>query len=320
MKKVIVRINDNYSIDQACAGILSLYGYLSFVESFRSFQIVTFDCPSIYESNLLSKLKALSVVKNATWDAEVYAGDPMSTEASLAVDTSGSTSNNTDGETTATSNTRSLTTTGSGTMYVKVQNIGGNDFFTFSQTSGGTYSRFYNQSGFMQGGTYTFDQSDSSNNGHPFRFSATQDGTHTVGGTGDLTAGVSVTGTPGTNGQTVLTVSSTTPSIIYYYCATHAGMGRYTSTPDRYGTVNIHDYWHLDRVTKQDRQYLNRQFSQSTNGSGDGVDIYILDSGVRGASRPTGNNAALHPELYDPDFVTDLNGTAEQQNLSLIHI
>ena len=89
-------------------------------------------------------------------------------------------------------------------------------------------------------------------------------------------------------------------------------MGKFNDT--RYGTINIHDYWHLDRITKQDRQYLNRQFSQTSNGSGDGVDLYIIDSGVRGASRPTGNNAALHPELYDPDFVSDLNGTAEQQN------
>ena len=82
----------------------------------------------------------------------------------------------------------------------------------------------------------------------------------------------------------------------------------------RFGTVSIHDYWHLDRITKQDRQYLNRQFSQSTNADADGVDLYVIDTGVRGASRPTGNNAALHPELYDPDFVTDLNGTAEQQD------
>ena len=315
MKKVIVRINDNYSIDQACAAILKLYGYLSFVEQFKTFQIITFDCPAAYQSNTLSQLRALNVVKNATWDAEVYAGDPMPTEASLNVDTSGSASLNDVGETTATSNTRNITTTGSGTIYVKVQNIGGSDFFVFGQTIGGSFSRYYNQLGFLQGGTYTFDQSDSSNNNHPFRFSETPDGTHTTGGTGNLSAGVSVTGTPGTDGQTVLTVSSTTPSILYYYCSTHPGMGRYSSSPlDRYGTINIHDYWHLDRITKQDRQYLNRQFSQSTNGAGDGVDIYIIDSGVRGASRPTGNNAALHPELYDPDFVTDLNGTAEQQN------
>ena len=135
----------------------------------------------------------------------------MPTEASLAVETSGSTSINTDGEGTATTNTRTLISSGTGTMYVKVQNIGGSDFFVFSQTSGGSYTRFYNQTGFTQGGTYTFDQSDSSNNGHPFRFSETPDGTHTTGGTGDLTAGVSVTGTPGTDGTTVITVSSSTP-------------------------------------------------------------------------------------------------------------
>jgi len=314
MKKVIVRVSDNYNMDQAAAAILKLYGYLTFVESFRTFQIITFNCPTRYETNTLSQLRALNVVKNASWDTEVYAGDPMPTEASLNVDTSGSASVNTVGETTATSNTRSLTTSGSGTVYVKVQNIGGSDFFVFGQSSSGSFTRYYNQTGFLQGGTYTFDQSDSSNNNHPLKFSETPDGTWTTGGTGELSTGVSYTGTPGTNGTTVLTVGSTTPSILYFYCGNHSGMGRFTSSPDRYGTINVHDYWHLDRITKQDRQYLNRQFSQSAGGYGDGVDIYIIDSGVRGASRPTGNNAALHPELYDKDFATDFNGTAEQQN------
>ena len=313
MKKVIVRVSDNYNLDQAAAAILKLYSYLSFGESFRSFSIITFECPEKYESNLITQLRALNVVKNATWDAEVYSLDPMPTEASLAVETSGSNSVNTPAEGQATTNTRFLTTTGSGTIYVKVQNIGGSNYYVFSQTQGGTYSRIYNQTGFLQGGTYTFDQSDSSNATHPLRFSETPDGTWTTGGT-ELTAGVSVTGSPGTNGATTVTISSSTPSILYYYCTQHSGMGRISSAPDRFGTINVHDYWHLDRITKQDRQYLNRQFSQTSNGSGDGVDIYIIDSGVRGASRPTGNNAALHPELYDPDFVTDLNGTAEQQN------
>ncbi len=294
MKKVIVRVSDNYNLDQAAAAILKLYSYLSFGESFRSFSIITFDCPEKYGSNLLSQLKALNVVKSATWDSEVYSLDPMPTEASLAVETSGSSNINTPASGQATSNTRSLTTTGSGTLYVKVQNFGGSNYYVFSQTQGGTYSRIYNQTGFLQGGTYTFDQSDSSNATHPLRFSETPDGTWTTGGT-ELTAGVSVTGTPGTDGATTVTISSSTPSILYYYCTQHSGMGRFTSAPDRYGTINVHDYWHLDRITKQDRQYLNRQFSQTSNGSGDGVDIYIIDSGVRGASRPTGNNAALHP-------------------------
>ena len=314
MKKVIVRVSDNYGMDSANAAILKLYGYLSFVESFRSFQIITYECPERYESNLLSQLRALSVVKNATWDKEAYAGDPMPEEATLTADTSGSISTNTEGEGTATSNTRALSTSGSGTFYVKVQNIGGSNYFVFSQSINGTYTRFYNITGILQGGTYTFDQSDSSNATHPFRFSETPDGTWTTGGTGEFSTGVTVTGTPGTDGATTITVSNSTPSILYYYCTAHSGMGLFTASPDRYGTINIHDYWHLDRITKQDRQYLNRQFSQSSGGYGDGVDIYVIDSGVRGAGRPTGNNAALHPELYDKDFATDLNGTAEQQN------
>jgi len=318
MKKVIVRISDNYSIDSATTEILKLYSYLSFKEAFRSFQIVTFECPTAYQSNVLSQLTALNVVKRATFDKEVYKALPFVEDEVLAVETSGTAEYNSGVEGQATEGTRALTTTGSGTIYVKVQNISGNNYYVFSQTQGGTYQRFSNQSGFLQGGTYTFDQSDSTNASHPFRFSLTQDGTHTTGGT-ELTAGVSVTGTPGTDGQTVLTVGASTPSILYYYCTAHPKMGIWTNagtnaTSYRFGTVSIHDYWHLDRITKQDRQYLNTQFSQTTNADGDGVDLYVIDTGVRGASRPTGNNAALHPELYDPDFTTDLNGTAEQQN------
>ena len=159
MKKVIVRINDNYSIDSATTEILKLYGYLSFVEQFRSFQIITFDCPAAYQGNLLTQLKALNVVKNATWDVVAYETTPMPTLSSLTVKTSGSTTINTPASGQATSNTRSLTTTGSGTIYVKVQNIGGSNFYVFSQT---------------QGGTYTFDQSDATNTNHPLRFSETQ--------------------------------------------------------------------------------------------------------------------------------------------------
>ena len=318
MKRVIVRVADRYSLDSAVAGILKTYGYLTFVTSYRSFSIITFDCPEKYSTGMIEKLRALSVVKKVSWDeADKFSLDPVDTGA-LTVETSGSTSLNNTGETNAQSNTRNLTGSGGGTIFVKVQNISGSNYYTFSASAGGTYSRYNNQTGFLQGSTYTFDQSDPSNATHPLRFSVDPDGPHTSGGS-QMTTGVTVTGTPGQAGaQVEIVIGTSTPSILYYYCTAHSGMGRYGAAPDRFGTINVHDYWHLDRISKQDRQYLNGQFSFSH--SGDGVDIYVLDTGVRGASRPTGNNAALHPELYDPDFVSDLNGTSEQQNYRVYEV
>ena len=316
MKRVVVSVAKGYSLDSATAGILNVYGYLTYVASYRSFSIITFDCPEKYADGMIEKLRALSVVKKVTWDEAKFSCDPVDTGA-LQVSTSGSIEVNNSGETNVSSNTRNLTGSGTGTIYVKVQNIGGSNFYTFSSSSGGTYSRFNNQTGFVQGATYIFDQSDVSNQNHPLRFSLTPDGTHTSGGT-EMTTGVTASGTPGTDGQTQIVIGANTPSVLYFYCTVHSGMGRYNVSPDRFGTINVHDYWHLDRVSKQDRQYLNNTFSY--NESADGVDIYVLDTGVRGASRPTGNNAALHPELYDPDFVTDLNGLSEQQNYRVYEV
>ena len=72
--------------------------------------------------------------------------------------------------------------------------------------------------------TYSFDQEDSTNTGHPLRLSTTTDGTH--GGGTEYTAGVTKNGTPGSlNAFTNIDVTVSTPSTLYYYCANHAGMG-----------------------------------------------------------------------------------------------
>ena len=80
-----------------------------------------------------------------------------------------------------------------------------------------------------EGSTYRFDQSDSSNSGHPFRFSTTSNGTHAGGS--EYTTGVTHTGTPGSSGAyTQITVASSAPTL-YYYCTNHSGMGGTANTP-----------------------------------------------------------------------------------------
>jgi hypothetical protein len=77
--------------------------------------------------------------------------------------------------------------------------------------------------------TYRFDQSDSSNSGHPLRFSTTSDGSHNSGS--EFTNGVTVNGTPGQAGAyTEITVPEFTLTL-YYYCTQHSGMGGTANTP-----------------------------------------------------------------------------------------
>lgn len=80
-----------------------------------------------------------------------------------------------------------------------------------------------------EGSTYLFDQSDSSNSGHPLRFSTTSDGTH--GGGVEYTTGVTTVGTPGNAGAYTQIVVAVGAPTLYYYCTNHSGMGGQVNTP-----------------------------------------------------------------------------------------
>ena len=64
------------------------------------------------------------------------------------------------------------------------------------------------------GTTYTFTHPEA----HPFRFSTTSNGTH--GGGSEYTTGVT-----SSSGSTVIEVTASTPTTLYYYCSVHSGMG-----------------------------------------------------------------------------------------------
>lgn len=78
----------------------------------------------------------------------------------------------------------------------------------------------------LKGNTYKFDQSDSSNSGHPLVFSTNANNSPSA----PYTTGVTTSGTPGSAGAyTQIVVASDAPTL-YYYCSNHSNMG---------GTANV---------------------------------------------------------------------------------
>lgn len=80
----------------------------------------------------------------------------------------------------------------------------------------------------VPGVTYRFDQSDSSNSGHPLRFYLDS------GKTTAYTTGVTTNGTAGSSGAyTEIAVSDTTPPVLHYQCSAHSLMGNQVLTHTR---------------------------------------------------------------------------------------
>ena len=108
--------------------------------------------------------------------------------------------------------------------------------FTVTVDNPGAGNRYY-LDGVLQAtiniaenGTYKFDQSDNTNNGHPLKLSTTSNGTH--GGGSEYTTGVTYNGTPGQAGAyTQIVVANNAPTL-YYYCQYHSGMGGQANTVD----------------------------------------------------------------------------------------
>jgi len=75
------------------------------------------------------------------------------------------------------------------------------------------------------GRTYKFDQSDSSNSGHPLRFYLESDKSTA------FTTNVTTNGTPGSSGAyTQIVIADNTPMVLHYQCSAHALMGNSVQT------------------------------------------------------------------------------------------
>ena len=128
----------------------------------------------------------------------------------------------------------------------------------------------------IEGATYKFDQSDSSNSGHPLRFSTTSDGTH--GGGSEYTTGVTTVGTPGSSGAyTQITVATGAPTL-YYYCTNHSGMGGTANTQEQYGNNGFRLEFGTDSAMGDDTSGKENDFTPNN-----------IDATNQNSSSPTQN-------------------------------
>ena len=124
-------------------------------------------------------------------------------------------------------------TTPTKTYKVVVVSDSGNKYRFRNSADSATFAQSAVTLDLQEGGTYVFDWSDSSAQGHPIRFSTTSDGTH--GGGSAYTSGVV---NDDSNYKTTITVPSSAPTL-YYYCSNHSGMGGQINTNTTFGQTNF---------------------------------------------------------------------------------
>ena len=173
------------------------------------------------------------------------------------------------------------------TFAVTVANVSGNKYHLDGETSASVQ--------LVPGTVYRFDQGDSSNSGHPFRFSTTKDGTHNSGS--EYTTQVSTSGTPGTAGSyTQIIVNAATADSLYYYCTNHSGMGGN-------GVVSVQGLSLADSDTddlsegSSNLYFTNaraRSAVSATDAGGDGSFAYNSSTGVFTYTGPSASETRAH--------------------------
>ena len=139
-------------------------------------------------------------------------------KAGIDVDVTGVTSEFDTGNESSQAGANPVIYNGGKTFKVTVVNVGGsNKYFIDGRQQ-------YGLNLVKDRALFTFDQSDSSNSGHPLRFYLDE------GRTIPFTTNVQTIGTPGNAGAyTQIFVANDGPTTLYYQCSAHAGMGGKTN-------------------------------------------------------------------------------------------
>ena len=296
MKRLIVKACGNSPLEDIRASIEARLPYAQFHESLRSFRILIFEIPDENIDQVKSDVNNCG--HKCSWDKTVEL-DPVD-EKIIIEDVETEISSE------ASQDTTWATSSGGQYRWIRVVQWNGQPVFEYSFNQ----STWFKPGNLITGGAsyiHYFKQTDSSNTGYPLRFSTTPDGTWNGGVEytgGNFNAGNYAPGSSSHQSnfswQGPPNQSTYHAPVLYPYCPTQPRMWRTNDSPTRYGYFQYaKNAWHLDIISKKNRSALNNQFTYTHTGAG--VDLYIIDTGVRGASRPTGSTAALHPELYDPN-------------------
>ena len=112
----------------------------------------------------------------------------------------------------------------------------------------------------VPGNTYRFDQSDSSNSGHPLRFYYEADKTTAY------TTGVTTSGTPGSSGAyTQIIPTDDTPMVLHYQCSAHGYMGGRAE----FSTRNFTGFDTADLTEGTNQYFTNARARSAISVSGD---------------------------------------------------
>ena len=146
----------------------------------------------------------------------------------------------------------------------------------------------------VPGNTYKFDQSDSSNSGHPLRFYYEADKTTAY------TTGVTTSGTPGSSGaHTTIIPTGSTPVALYYQCSAHGYMGNVAS----FNTRNLTGFDTDDLTEGSTNLYFTNARARSAVSAGTGIS-YNSSTGVISNSQTQYNNSDARSAIS----VTDAGG------------